>query len=279
MYVDDRNTEALSLKRALRSKCNHLDIPLMGVAPVERWNEGPFTPWVPERFRPRGVYPEARSVIVIGIPVELPALETSPSIFYRELYNTVNRLLDDSSYRIATMLGEMGWPSIFIPRDGYGGMDVLRDRPIAFFSHRHAAYLAGLGTFGVNNMLLTPQYGPRVRFTSILTTAELPPDPVMTEQLCVRCMRCARSCPAHAIVEGDYPSALTLKDRCTEHNIKLYSRHISPCGICIKVCPVGQDRKGYGREDAGMYTHPERYPEHHRAWEHVRAYGGKREGK
>lgn len=266
-------------KEALRKKCDQLDVPLLGVAPVGRWDEEPFRPWVPEEFRPRGIYPEARSVIVIGIPVELPALETSPSIFYREVYNTVNRLLDDSAYRIATMLGEMGHPSIFVPRDGYGGMDVLRDRPVAFFSHRHAAYLAGLGTFGVNNMLLTPRYGPRVRFTSILTTADVPPDDVMSGDLCTRCMRCARSCPAHAIEEGAYPSTLTIKDRCTEHNIGLASRYISPCGICIKVCPVGEDRELYHRKDAGMYSRADRYPEHHRAWEHVRAYGGRRDGK
>lgn len=264
---------------AVAKKCEQLDIPLLGIAPAERWNEEPFRPWVPEEFRPRGIYPEARSVIVIGIPIELPVLETSPSILYHEAYNTVNRLLDDSAYRIATMLGERGHPSIFVPRDGYGGLDVLRDRPVAFFSHRHAAYLAGLGTFGTNNMLLTPRYGPRVRFTSVLTTAVLPPDAVMSEELCIRCMRCARSCPAHAIGEGDYPASLTNKERCTEHNIMLASRYVSPCGICIKVCPVGEDRERFHRPDAGMYSRADRYPEHHRAWEHVQAYGGKRDGK
>jgi epoxyqueuosine reductase QueG len=264
---------------ALRAKCQQLDVPLVGIAPVDRWDEEPFRPWVPQEFRPRGIYPEARSVIVIGMPVELPALETGPSIFYHETYNTLNRLLDDSAYRIATMLGEMGHPSIFVPRDGYGGLDVLRDRPVAFFSHRHAAYLAGLGTFGVNNMLLTPKYGPRVRFTSILTTADLPPDDIMQEDLCTRCMRCAHACPAHAIEEGEYPRTLTIKDRCTEHNIGLASRYISPCGICIKVCPIGEDREAFGRKDAGMYADPMKHPERHRAWEHVRAYGGKKDGK
>jgi epoxyqueuosine reductase QueG len=128
-------------------------------------------------------------------------------------------------------------------------------------------------------MLLTPRFGPRVRFTSVLTTAPLPPDPVLAKELCTRCMRCARSCPARAIEEGEYPAQLTLKDRCTEHNIGLASRYISPCGICIKVCPVGEDRVRFERPDAGMYSRRDKYPEHHRAWEHVRAYGGRRDGK
>ncbi|MBI0584550.1 MAG: epoxyqueuosine reductase [Methanomassiliicoccus sp.] len=259
----------------LARKCEQLDIPLLGIAPAERWESLPFHPWVPPEFRPRGIYPEARSVVVIGLPVELPVLETTPSIYYHELYNTVNRLLDDSAYRIATMLSELGWPSIFVPRDGYGSLDVLKDRPTAFFSHRHAAYLAGLGTFGVNNMLLTPRYGPRVRFTSILTTAQLPYDQIMEGDVCVRCMRCVRSCPARALEEGSYPETLTKKDRCTTYNLNLAEDHISPCGVCIKVCPVGEDREQYGRKDARMYDDPERFAEHHRAWEHVRAYSGR----
>lgn len=260
---------------AIRRKCEQLDVPLVGVAPVDRWDEEPFRPWVPPDFRPRNIYPEARSVIVIGLPMDLPVLETTPSIFYHELYNTVNRLLDEDAYRIASMLNDMGHPSIFTPRDGYGKLEVLRDRPLAFFSHRHAAYLAGLGTFGVNNMLLTPRYGPRVRFTSILTTAPLPPDPLMKEELCIRCMRCVRACPAQALVEKEYPQGITLKDRCTDHNLRLAERYISPCGLCIKVCPVGADREVFGRRDAGLYEDREGHEAHHRAWEHVRAYGGK----
>ena len=37
------------------------------------------------------------------------------------------------------------------------------------FSHRHAATRAGLGEFGYNNIVLTPQFGPRQRFNSIIT--------------------------------------------------------------------------------------------------------------
>lgn len=53
---------------------------------------------------------------------------------------------------------------------------------------RHAPYLAGLGSFGVNNVLLTPEFGPRVRFASVFTTAEFPPDPVIDADLCTRCI-------------------------------------------------------------------------------------------
>ena len=106
------------LKRALLHKCESMDIPIVGVANVECWNNPPFLPWMPEEFYPQSIFPEARSVIVIGLPISLPALETSPSIYYRELYTTVNSLLDQYTYRLANFLTDSGYPSVFVPRDG-----------------------------------------------------------------------------------------------------------------------------------------------------------------
>ena len=265
---------SVALKRKIKQKCAGLDIPLVGCAPAERWDDPLFEPWVPPAFRPTAIFPEARTVIVIGIPVHLPVLETAPSIFYHELYKTVNTLLDTSAYRIASALNEQEFPSIAIPRDGYGSINILRENPVVFFSHRHAAFLAGLGNFGVNNMLLTPGYGPRVRFTSIFTAAAIPPDPVMEEPVCTRCMRCVKACPVYAIPGGDYPESLTDKKSCATRSGALLQRHRSPCGICIKVCPVGTDRKLYDREDMGIYNEEDTaFDRYHRAWKHVRSYG------
>ncbi|WP_238985600.1 hypothetical protein [Methanosarcina barkeri] len=45
-----------------------MDIPMVGVASIERWSNPPFLPWMPEEFYPQSIYPEAKSVIVIGLP-------------------------------------------------------------------------------------------------------------------------------------------------------------------------------------------------------------------
>jgi len=270
------NSEFMSeeLKAEVMDWCRRMEIPLAGVANVERWESPPFQPWMPEDFYPQSIFPEAKSVIVIGLPVALPVLETSPSIFYRELYNTVNSLLDQHTCRLAGLLSEKGHASIFVPRDGYAGIKALQKSPVAFFSHRHAAFLAGLGSFGINNMLLTTRYGPRVRFGSVFTSARLPADPLLSEDLCTRCMRCVNMCPAGALDGKDYPEGLSDKKRCTEHSAELARHGISPCGICIKVCPVGVDRELFDRGDASIYSHPERFPRGQSAWEHVRRYGG-----
>ena len=163
---------------------------------------------------------------------------------------------------------------MYIPRDGYGSIDVLLESPVAFFSHRHAAYLAGLGTFGVNNMLLTREFGPRIRFGSVLTSAILPPThPIMAGQLCTRCMECVLNCPSSALNPEDYPNGITDTYACAAISATLNKRYAAPCGICIKVCPVGEDRKFYRREDIGIYRDRNTSPGLHQAWDHVRAYG------
>ena len=264
------------IRDAVTGMCRDLGIPLVGFARAKDWDTPPFDPWVPEEFRPRAIYPETRTVIVIGLPVPLPILETAPSIHYHELYRTVNALLDMHGYRIAESLTRLGNPSIWIPRDGYGSIAILKEKPVAFFSHRHAAYLAGLGTFGINNTLLTPEFGPRVRFASIFTTADIAPDTVLENNLCIRCMRCVNACPVKALDGKPYPEGLTDKKTCAARSEALANRFISPCGLCIKVCPVGADRKQFGREDLGMYREDdERFSAYHRAWKHVRSYGGR----
>lgn len=268
--IDDRE----KLSRIFRERCREMEIPVVGIAGVDRWDTPLFEPWVPGDFHPRAIFPATRSVIVIGLPIHLPVLETSPSIWYREEYHTVNTLLDQYTYRLAAFLNRLGYPSVPVPRDGYGSIRVLLANPVAFFSHRHAAFLAGLGNFGVNNMLLTPEFGPRVRFGSVLSAADLPQDPLREAPLCIRCMRCVERCPTRALREGVYPRELTDKPACATHSAHLNECYVSPCGICIKVCPVGEDRKHFGREDLSVYEPGKAPPSLEQAWKHVQKYGG-----
>jgi epoxyqueuosine reductase len=266
----------ITLKQKIITRLKELDIPLIGFAPAQRWDKPLFEPWIPEDFRPRSIFPETRTVIVIGLPVLLPIVDTSPSIYYHELYRTVNMLLDASGYRIALYLNAEGFPSIWIPRDGYGSISILKENPVTFFSHRHAAFLAGLGNFGLNNMLLTEKFGPRIRFASIFTAADIPPDPIIERSLCTECMQCVDICPVKALDGREYPGGLTDKKACATRSEALYKRSISPCGLCIKVCPVGEDRKLYLSEDPGIYNEEDdTFDQYHRAWKHVRSYGGR----
>ena len=63
------------------------------------------------------------------------------------------------------------------------------------FSHRYAAVAAGIGRLGLSGNVLTPQYGALVDLGTVLTSAELAPDPLLSENPCDRCKLCTAVCP------------------------------------------------------------------------------------
>lgn len=276
--------------RELKSRvvrfCRDRGVDLIGFAPVERWDEADE---VPPDFRPRALWPPAKTVIVLGLEMLLPIVETTPSVVHMELYKTANAELDQLAYDLARHLNRLGHASFFFPRDGYGSMRALRENNRAAFAHVPAAKYAGLGTIGASHNLLTAEFGPRVRFVSVFTSAEIPPDPMMGKELCIKCQACAKCCPKKAIrmradrVVGDYDD-----QACLEMAEELVARRCFPCGICTKVCPIGNDRtlypqsgimKKYLKEAEALSGNPDD-PEY-KAWTHLRKYGiarGKKQG-
>jgi len=257
---------------------------IVGVASTKTWARENM---VPEAYRPDSLWPPAKSVIVIGLQMPLPVVETTPSVQHRDFYNACNNSLDRLAFDVSRWLNRRGFASLPLSRDGYANIHILRKKPGAAFSHIFAAYYAGLGVIGINNTILTREYGPRVRFVSVFTKAELPPNHMMKDNLCIRCGACSELCPAHAlkIDKKDLRNEKVIvahydKQACTEWARLLTLRGCYPCGICIKVCPVGQDRTLYGREKTLPHYRKEltspvldAADPLHRQWNHIRNYG------
>lgn len=170
---------------------------LVGVAPVERFEGAPVG------HHPADLLPGAKSVVVVAIRLFQSCLdhprisagskiipeESLPGVqrhFYRRTnYETVNWSLQIVSHQIAHLLAEAGNEVMPCPVTYYqGGLSSTVPGYFAPLSHRHAAVAAGLGTFGLNNLVLSPRFGPRNRFNSIITTAELAPDEMLGEDVC-----------------------------------------------------------------------------------------------
>jgi epoxyqueuosine reductase QueG len=131
------------------------------------------------------------------------------------------------------------------------------------FSHRHAATRAGLGEFGCCNVVLTREFGPRQRFNSIITDAELVGDPLITEPICRRdaCRLCQEACHMSCITMRDDPSVVDYRsvDKVDRDTIfidtpartdptvcrqRSEGRPDHPLyGECIRVCPVAPGRR------------------------------------
>ncbi|MBN2232068.1 MAG: epoxyqueuosine reductase [Deltaproteobacteria bacterium] len=183
----------------------------------------------------------------VSLAVRLPhaafeMISDRPTPIYAAIYQTANRLLDDIAFRIAQKLQNDGWSALPIPAS-----QVLdRENWYGAVSHKAVARVAGLGWQGKNLLLITPQYGSRVRLVTVLTDAPLVADAPL-ENRCGACSRCQDACPAGAIkgvATRDYyrdRDEAMYFDRCA---LKLAGEFaalpnigVPICGICIRVCP------------------------------------------
>lgn len=218
---------------------------IIGFAGADRWLE--FNE-IPPDFWPGALWDKTRTVIVIGMQMPLPIVDTTPSNIHLEAYETSNRELDGLAYNLTRYLNKKGHASICLPRDGYRSLKKILEIPYAPFSHTFAAKYAGLGTVSRSHNLLTPEFGPRVRLVSVFTDAVIEPDPVLTKDLCIHCRLCAKCCPSGALKEvstaSNYYYDLDVA-ACVETHQILTKKRAYPCGACTKVCPVGKDRQLY----------------------------------
>ncbi|MEO7404802.1 MAG: reductive dehalogenase [Burkholderiales bacterium] len=115
------------------------------------------------------------------------------------------------------------------------------------------AIQAGLGEYGRHGLLITPDFGPRVRIGRIHTDLPLAHDrPVRfgVTEFCGVCRRCADDCPPKAIPDG--PPQATIINQSNiigikkwtvdaEKCFKFWVNQCTECGVCLRVCPYNKD--------------------------------------
>lgn len=185
--------------------------------------------------------------ISIGValkPAIVAALEQGPTVAYHMEYLRVNSVLDKLDNLAADWLGIHGYDAHPLVRDNVTiDWDALKT-PIP---HKTAALRAGHGWVGRSALLVTPEYGAAVRFSTVLTNAPIAPALLLPDG-CGSCTACKTACPAQAI--SGVPWSLDLKreqyydafackkyaeERCRAIGIKN-----EICGICIHACPYTQ---------------------------------------
>ena len=191
-----------ALTRQMKNLALSGDVDYVGVAPVDRFKNAP------NGWKPTDLLEGCKFVVSVGVRIGEGVRIANQQAYggirhgiYTYMmfgYVFLNEQLNLSAFRISRFLEKKGYASIPIPASGPSDPYMKRGA----FSHRHAAVAAGLGEFGWNSLLITPDWGPRVRLTSILTEAELAPDPMYSgRKLCDRdkCSVCVSICPTNAI--------------------------------------------------------------------------------
>ena len=114
--------------------------------------------------------------------------------------------------------------------------DPVQNRFDSNWSERHAAFAAGLGTFGLSRNIIT-RLGAAGRLGSIITDAPLPVTPREYSEpyeWCSRCGACAPRCPVQAIAPGEIKRQLPCFNWLNETGVRFAPRY--GCGKCqVKV--------------------------------------------
>jgi O-acetylhomoserine (thiol)-lyase len=216
---------------SVKELAHSLGVDLVGVAQAESFMEAP------EGHRPEDLLRGARSVIVLAIHLLDASLESAPNREYSVTYRVANQELDRTAFLVAKFLQDKGYRALQVPASP--PYDVSCN--IGDLSHRHAGYLAGLGVFGKNSLLLSTKFGPRIRLVSIITDAPLTADKPLDLDLCNDCHECIRACSAGAL-KGE---RIVDKLKCDAHHVEVgkqlqLEEWEQICGVCIRVCPVGK---------------------------------------
>ncbi len=227
-----------------------LGISLIGITTAERLRDLP-TGNVLDAMNLLGVLeilPSARSVIIAAYKIWDPIfnvvargpiwlkegvpLDSQGSEFY-QLYSQV---LDAKAWALAHYLQTSGFEAVVSRR----------------ISLKPAAVESGLGSRGKNTLVINPDHGPYVRFTAILTSAELEPDEPCTTDICGDCMRCVEACPTKALEPYEIDIRRCLNYAAENHGSSLVAEDVRElerklikrptlngfieCTICQDVC-------------------------------------------
>jgi len=205
----------------------------------------------------------AKTIIVLGIEVWDEAFDM---VFFRrrgdgfDVYYVYEVILAEKALRLCLYLRDLGFKARHEPYN----------LPLKIIASK-----AGVGCYGKNSLIINPLYGSRIRFTCVITSAEVEPDTPLNEDLCGKCSKCIEACPLKAIYEpykvdpsrcvNSLPppqrevskdvveAAPKLLKRPTENSLIL-------CSLCQVVCPYNKRKKflrrsNYsiqGNDDSGL---------------------------
>jgi len=193
----------------VKAKAKALGADIVGIADGAAMNENPPDPKDPRRPSDITDY-DADRVIVVGKRLNSGTTRLTRWDERHKYYNdelTLTRL-EETTLDLVLWLEEQGYPGLIVPPTHvdpwrYRGNPEEAMKPL--LSLNHAAVEAGLGTLGLNLQLLTPEYGPRVMLSGVLSSVPVAPDTKAEEALChgPECGRCLSACPGDVVQHWD----------------------------------------------------------------------------
>jgi len=228
------DTEVVKLGQELKELSIREGADLFGIADADCYLDRVY-----HGNKPQDFMEEVRSVVIVAVAIPNGAIEPLPKgrAEYTNTLMAATVALRGMAFKIARHIEKQGFKASIVPNEGseFGYWYADKKTLMADLSVKWAAYNAGMGNYGINHLLITPDYGPRVRLTAILTDAVLehgkPTLPLVNEK-CQGCQRCLSACPVQAL----HANGEIHKHKCGDFMFSQLGG--LRCGLCLKACPV-----------------------------------------
>jgi epoxyqueuosine reductase QueG len=222
---------------------------------------------------PEKLLPGAQSLISIGVALNRAAVCSGNIRLNRYDSMCVYERLNHISLETIRLLTREGARAVsvspYLPVDMSSESKGMKGE----VNHKTVAAIAGLGSIGLNRLLVTAEFGPFVRLGTVITDATLSADQPLDENPCDQCELCRTACPVEAIQEdgtldyracvsnaliGGLPGVIAIARKfigADEKEIKgaIYSSDFwdtwqsavsgifYSCSECMASCPIGSD--------------------------------------
>jgi epoxyqueuosine reductase QueG len=213
-------------RETLARQAKELGFPLLGVAPADEFASVPAA---------------TRSIIVLG----MPALDWA---FDLELYLEEGGERRWSKWAYERLVAGAARLALMLRQDGQWAEPLTYEDSLSVLDLKVAAVRAGLGVWGLNHLVLTRRYGPRVRFGAVLTDLVLPSGQPLIDYYCVSCSLCLAACPTGALGPAGFDRSRCIAEFEPDAEMAARQREMlafpTPhtrlqCAVCINACPVG----------------------------------------
>jgi len=243
------------VKEKIRNFAKEIGLPIFGITSPEPLKclelfiarrkslglESPFEKkWsVEKRCYPERCFSEAKSIICVGMPYQGVDGWQAPG----ELKKCLSRFVWGKDYHVV-MKGKLEQMAGFIKNlvgENFKYISCVDSTPLV---ERALAYRAGIGWYGKNCLLYTPECGSWFFLGELVTNIRIETDRPMNGKKCASCDLCLRSCPTGAIIEPFNLDAKKCISCLTQSPgfipLELRSKmgaHVYGCDICQEVCP------------------------------------------
>jgi reductive dehalogenase len=225
----------------IKKAANFFGASLVGICRLDRgWVYSSAFPLRDQKSMPNDLPEEYQFAIAIAVEMDYEAIRCSPSSPSSAATGLGYSKMAFTAGLLAHHIRGLGYKAIAC------GNDTACSIPIAID--------AGLGELARNGLLITPEFGPRVRLAKVMTNLPLVPDKPIefgVWDFCRQCEKCADKCPSKSIAYGEptvKPNNISNREGVlrwpinAETCLAFWAANGTDCANCIRTCPFNKPK-------------------------------------